>query len=459
MLKKGGHVRHHLTVAGVISLLSVLCVSSAESRAQTPPPTRVLTEQEAVAIAKTANRQTKKASLDIDRAAKSIWEAKTAYFPQSSAKVTSGYPLVAFRYTIPTGVLGTYPATGPIPATGSGITTTQAFTESTYAMVAQPIAQLYKIHLGVEIAQNARATAVQTARQQSQSVADQVRQSYHEICILQAKLETDASQQKALEETLRTVENNVARGVELAADKLQAKASLTQELYTGATDEDALVSAKEQLNMLLARDVDTDFSVEPLAMATDEELNLPEARATALKQRPEIQLSKLQVDKAKLDVRQERAGYIPDLNAQLTYVGFQNVDFLPKNAAVAGFSLNWNNPWDWGNRKANIESLRDVTKQQVLSAEDTAQQVTLDVDQKFRALKEARLFLNAAALSKDASAESLRNVSNQFQQHEALLADVLKQAADDQKHSENFTQALGSYWTARADFDRALGKD
>ncbi len=323
MLKKGGHVRHHLTVAGVISLLSVLCVSSQESKAQTPPPTRVLTEQEAVAIAKTANRQTKKASLDIDRAAKSIWEAKTAYFPQSSAKVTSGYPLVAFRYTIPTGVLGTYPATGPIPAT-------------TYAMVAQPIAQLYKIHVGVEIAQNARATAVQTARQQSQSVADQVRQSYHEICILQAKLETDASQQKALEETLRTVENNVARGVELAADKLQAKASLTQELYTGATDEDALVSAKEQLNMLLARDVDTDFSVEPLAMATDEELNLPEARATALKQRPEIQLSKLQVDKAKLDVRQERAGYIPDLNAQLTYVGFQNVDFLPKNAAVAG---------------------------------------------------------------------------------------------------------------------------
>src|SRR5260370_29792443 len=120
MLKKGGHVRHHLTVAGVISLLCVLCVSSAESKAQRTPP--VLTEQEAVAIAKTANRQTKKASLDIDRAAKSIWEAKTGYFPQSSAKVTSGYPLVAFRSTIPTGVRRPYPAAGPIPATGTGIT-------------------------------------------------------------------------------------------------------------------------------------------------------------------------------------------------------------------------------------------------------------------------------------------------------------------------------------------------
>src|SRR5260370_17108593 len=138
-----------------------------------------------------------------------------------------------------------------------------------------------------------------------------------------------------------------------------------------------------------------------------------------------MQICKLQVDKAKLDVRQERAGYIPDVNAQLTYVGFRNVDFLPKNAAVAGFSLNWNNPWDWGNRKANIESLRDVTKQQVLSAEDTAQQVTLDVDQKFRTLNEARLLLNAPALSKDPSAQSFPNVTHQFQQHAPLLAALL----------------------------------
>ena len=76
-----------------------------------------------MAIAKTASRQTKKASLDIDRAAKSIWEAKTDYCPQSSAKVIGGYPLSDFSFTMPKGALGNYPATGPIPATGSTITT------------------------------------------------------------------------------------------------------------------------------------------------------------------------------------------------------------------------------------------------------------------------------------------------------------------------------------------------
>lgn len=445
--------------AGVTCVLSVLLIGSTKIQAQslTIPP--LLTEQEAVETARTANRETKKTVLDIDRVAQSIWQAKTNYFPQSSINVTSGYPLAVFSFTVPKATLGTYPATGPIPATNTPITTGQNFTEMTYATIAQPLSQLYKIHLGVEIARSERAMAVESTRQQRQSVTDQVRKSYHQICILESQLIADDTQEKALEEALRIAENNVIQGTELEADKLQAKAALTQQRYTKAKDEDALLSAKEQLNLLLARDVDTEYSVEPLAPLTEEEINPSEARAIALKQRPEIRLAKLQIDKANLDVRQEKAGYIPDVNAQLTYIGFQNVDFLPKNVAVAGFSLSWRNPWDWGKRKANLASLRDVTKQKMLTADDTTQQVTLDVNQKFRALRQARLLVGAAALSKDASTESLRNVTNQFQQHEALLSEVLQQAAEDQKQSQNYTQALGAYWAARADFDRALGRD
>jgi outer membrane protein len=452
-------MRHSLTTASVIAAVCMLSMSGARVHAQSLPTAPLLTEQEAVEIAKSANRQTKRVSLDIDRAAQSIWEAKTNYLPQSSIRVTSGYPLADFNFTIPKGALGNYPSTGPVPGTNIGLTTSQSFTESSYAVVAQPIAQLYKIHLGVELAQNARDTAVETMRQQRQSVTDQVRQSYHQICILEVQLEEDASQQKALEEALRTIENNLTQGTALEAERLQAKASLTQQLYTRTKDEDALVSAKEQLNMLLARDVDTEFSVEPLPAPSEEELNLAQARATALAHRPEIRLAKLQIEKANLDVLQEKAGYIPDVNAQLTYVGFQNVNFLPKNAAIAGFSLSWTNPWDWGNRRANIASLRDVTKQEVLSSDDTSQQVTLDVGQRYRSLRESRLLVDAAEVAKQASAENLRNITNQFRQHEALLSDVLRQAAVDRTQSGNYAQALGTYWTARADFDHALGRD
>jgi outer membrane protein TolC len=83
----------------------------------------------------------------------------------------------------------------------------------------------------------------------------------------------------------------------------------------------------------------------------------------------------------------------------------------------------------------------------------------LDVSQKYRALQEARMLVDAATAAKEASAERLRVVTDQFKQQSALLADVLKQAANDSQQAGNLSQALAAFWNARADFDLALGND
>jgi len=158
-------------------------------------------------------------------------------------------------------------------------------------------------------------------------------------------------------------------------------------------------------------------------------------------------------------VRTERADYIPDISAQATYLGFQNVQFLPRNVATVGFSLQWRNPWDWGQRRAQIASLKDVTKQQQLSAEDARQQVLLDVDQRFRALQEARLSVDAAGLAQEASAERLRNLTNQYREQTTLLQDLLRQNSDFQQRQASYIETLSRYWSARADFQRAIGEE
>lgn len=419
----------------------------------------VLTEQETVEIARSANRRTKQSELDIDRAAMAIREARSNYLPQTTVTLAGGYPLGDIWFSVPAGTFGNYPATGPIPATRTTIEGGQQFSLFTSALIAQPISQLYKLHLSTEISRNALALAQESARQERQDVTQQVRRTYHEICLLEARLETDRSLRRALEQTLATEQNDVAQGTKLVAETLQVKSSLAQQRYEQANHEDALANTKEQLNLLLGRDVDTPFSVEPLSVISDEATDLSEARRIALQERPEIRLAKLQTAEADLEVRRQKADYIPDVSAQVVYVGFQGVDFLPKNVAVAGFGLNWNRPWDWGDRRAKIAALRDATKQQSLAAEEAAQQVTLDVDRKYGALAEARLFVEASRAGREASSEQLRNITDQFNQHAALISDVLSQSADDQKQSENYTRALQSYWNAQADFDRALGRD
>jgi outer membrane protein TolC len=355
--------------------------------------------------------------------------------------------------------LGTFPGTGPVPGKNVTLSGGQNLTMAAFASVGQPLSQLYKVHLALLSSRNQLALARAATRAQLQSVTQQVRQAYQQICLLEAKVATDSSQLKYLVEAQAVASHNVEQGTALAADSLDAKSAVAQQRYGLLKDSDALATAREQLNLLLARNVDEPFTVEPMAAPSGEEANLAEARATALRQRPEIREARLQVEKANLEIRREKVEYLPNVSAQLTYVGFQNIDFLPTNMVTAGISLEWENPWDWGSRRAKLAGLRDVSKQQSLTAEDATDKVLLDVSRKYRALQEARLLVDAAEVAKEASAERLRVVTNQFKQQSALLADVLKQTANDSLQAENLNQALAAFWNARADFDLALGND
>ena len=55
--------------------------------------------------------------------------------------------------------------------------------------------------------------------------------------------------------------------------------------------------------------------------------------------------------------------------------------------------------------------------------------------------------------------EKLRVMMNQYQQKAALLADLLQQQAAVAQADNQYQQALAGFWTAKAGFDRALGKD
>jgi outer membrane protein TolC len=428
---------------------------------QAPPPAAVplLTEQQAVEIARASNRQNRESALNGAQASSAIRQTESYFLPQSSVKLVSGFPLKPAAFSIPEGALGTFPGTGPVPGKNVTLSGGQNLTMATFATVGQPLSQLYKVHLALMTSRNQLALAQAATRAQMQTVTQQVRQAYHQICLLDVKVATDSSQLKYLEEAQAITNHNVEQGIALAADSLDAKTAVAQQRYGLLKDSDALSTAREQLNILMARNIDEPFTVEPMAAPSGEESELAVARATALRQRPEIREAKLQVEKANLDVRREKAEYLPNVSAQVTYVGFQNIDFLPTNMVTAGLSLEWENPWDWGRRRAKLAGLRDASKQQSLTAEDAMDKVLFDVNRKYRALQEARLLVEAAEVAKQASAERLRVVTNQFKQQSALLADVLKQSANDSQQAANLSQALATFWNARADFDLALGND
>jgi outer membrane protein TolC len=439
-----------------VALVVLGCCATLHLLAQ-DAPLPVLTQEKAVELALKGNRQIQSGVLDVTKSDAAVREAKANRYPQTNVFVVTGYPLQQIQFDIPAGVLGTYPGTGPIPGKSSEIGSPQQITTTVYGTVAQPLSQLYKVHLGVLSAQNAERFADAALQGQQVESAHQVRTAYANVLQLQAKVEADASELEYLKQASITAQRNLEQGAALKGDVLQSEAAIKQEQYQIMVDEDDLIMGKESLNRMLGRDLNISFSV-VMPSNAEEDIDLAAARTEALKLRAEIRQASLQVQKVELEVRNERAGYIPDISAQVTYLGFQGVSFLPSNVANVGLSLHWKDPWDWGQRRDRIREFRATSAQDRLSEQDAEQKVLLDVDQSYRKFKEAQLRIDAAAAAQEAAREGLREVTNQYGQHAALLSDVLKQRAAFSQQSGNYRQSVAALWSAGADFKAAIGE-
>jgi outer membrane protein TolC len=440
------------TAAVVRVVLSGLLAIAATAESQT------LSIDEAVAIAMDKNRTVQSAALDVDRAKEETAATKTTRLPQFQVYVLGGATLSPISFTIPRGALGVYPATGPIPGQNSSVTTPEQFTAFVFAQASQPLSQLWKVHLALMSSQIGENIAKERLRQQRQDTAQSVRDLYYQIAQTQSQIESGEALEKYLVELQGETDRNLTQLAVLKGDSLAVRAKLSQQRYQLLNLRDTNKAQKESFNRLLGRDLETEFSVDVQPLPKTEEIELAAARDLAFRQRPEIQQARLQTKKAELDVRRQRAEYLPDVSASFTYVTFPNVSFVPQNVLNAGFLLQWQ-PFDWGQKRHKTASLQDATKQATLAERDTEQQVLLDVHAKFRALAEARMLLDTTALAREAEREKLRVATNRYGQKAALLSDVVQQEGAVVQANSDYQNALAAFWKAKASFDRALGKE
>jgi len=322
----------------------------------------------------------------------------------------------------------------------------------------QPLTQIYKVSLAVDQARLGIGLAKEGLRAQEQETARQVKEAYYQVAQLQAQVASAKAAVQALIELSKLTEQRLSQETVLASDSLSVNAKLKQQRYQLLVAQDAFEVQKQNLNRLLGRDLRTPFSAEVPAFGTLAEWDLETARKQALEERPELREARFQTKIAEMDVRRERAKYIPDLGLQVGYLGFQNMTFLPQNGGYAGFVFQWQ-PFDWGYKKHRILELKATTEQKALTEQDAEQRVLLEVEDKFRKLGEARMLLEAQADQREAEQVKLRELTNRYNQQAALLSDLLQQQATVSQAEAQYQQAVAGFWTARAEFERTIGTD
>jgi outer membrane protein TolC len=418
----------------------------------------VLTLEEALALARSNNRDLKQWGLDVARQREALGEAKTHFYPRLDTSVLAAELLAPLDFTVKAGQFGTFSGTGPIPASNTNLHTPSRPIVVASVTASQPITQLIRIRLSVA-EQRLKIDAAQLSfAQRKQKLTDDVRQSYYQVLQSQLQYESQQSTVKYLEELLQLTSRRVSQQAALEADRLSIKAEVAKAIYRLTMIEDRLADSKEALNHLLGRSVQTEFSVEHVPAEFSEQQDLSAARTAALQHRPEVKLAANRMRQAELATKSERSHYIPDVSIQASYLSPANINFLPQNIGSVGALLTWQ-PWDWGEKHHKIRQATLAEKQAGLSSEDTREQILVEVDSNFRHLREARSYLAVTEAIRDAETEKMRTQKEAYSQQSILLSDLLKQHSALADAESQYHQAVLAYWSARADFQKTLGEE
>jgi len=444
----------------VESLCLVLTLVPAVAAAQPAPVaiTQRLTLDRAIQLAVENNRQIQTAALQLQKANEDVEVARTHRLPVFDIQGQAAQLLTPVDFAFPQGAFGEFPGVGPIPATDTDVSVPRQLTYYFSSQVSQPITQLFRIGLGIDSARATSAIEQEHLNAQRLSVTNSVKRLY--FAILQSESALDSTEQAlALYRELdRTLEVRVAQKVALRADSLDVRFRLAKEELTRTTYQNTLASQKEQLNQLLGRDVRTDFVVEPVTELSIAEVDLDAARTRALENRPDLREARLKVEQADLDRRLKKADRIPELSVAVSYSSYFNIDVMPTNLATAGLQLKWE-PFDWGRKGHELAAKTHTVTQARLAVRDTEDRIIVDVNNRFRTLSEKRALLNVARMAQATSREKLRVKTNQYQVQAALLPDVLQLRTEQASSDDQYQQALLAFWTAKADFENAIGEE
>lgn len=447
-----GHVRIALLL---LSVLAGLSVADFSVFAQTPAD--VLTLDRAIDIAVAFNRPMKMSRIEEQRAVDDIAALRTRRWPAFDLRTMSGGFLTPLQFSFSQGAFGTFPATGPIPFADVSIDSPRQLSTAVLFTAVQPITQLRKISQGETLLKlGAAVAAVQTDKRRQELIAD-VRRVYYGLHQAGAGLVATREALTQLEELDRVVTGYVESGVALPRDRLSVRTERAKAMSELLRLGHLQATLSERLNLLLGRDLATPFVVTELPAAAMDDRDLDGAVARAKAAHPSVREADLNVQRAAQDLRLKAMDRMPDVGVSFTYIRLLNVAVLPQTVAAASLVLSWE-PFDWGRRRDETSARGRTLEQARIGSQEAQAIVELNVRAKFRAVLEAQEALAVAQLARQTAAEEVRVMTDRYRAEAALLKDVLAAQTATAMAMLAHQQALGTFWTARAELDQAVGE-
>lgn len=415
----------------------------------------VLTLEQAIALALSDNHLVKNAELEVGKVEDNLSAARTFRLPSLHLYTLISEQLLKHNTRVNDPLSNILPGLDPFFTISAPRRPTTVFA----VQVLEPLSRQYQIGLNIKQVKLARDVEREELRLRQQATINEVKRTYYGILQTQSALDSLQESIRLYRELDRVTGDYVAQQVALKSDSLEVKTRLAKTEYEALNLTNQLATQKEQLNNLLGRDVRTDFRVSAVSDAADFGLDLVSARNRALDQRPELRAGRLKVKHAEIDRRIKKSEYIPDVSVGFTYMTLRNFgDIIPTNFASLGVVVKWE-VFDWGRKKNQLAEKDKVIEQAKNGLHESESLVLIDVGDKFRKLQQTRQALVVAQLSQETAREALRVNTNKYKLTAALFSDVLQSQASLAEANRQYQQSLLGYWTAKAEFEKAMGEE
>ncbi len=438
-------------------VIFIMLGATASVRGQTEPQPRVLSLQDAIAIAEGANPQSTIVNSREREAEANLRTARSAMLPKLGASETftdSTDPVFAFGARLRQ---GRFTANDFSPANLNYPPATSDFTSALGATW-----MMFDSGKALNQTRGARSTVTAAKKQieaTKQELAYQVIRAYYRALLADQEKATTATAVARARSFSKEAHDRVETGLALASEGLQADVDLSQREQDAAEAESNVSLAYADLGGVLGQLSMSFALVEPAGTPQAIPSTLQELQERALEARPDVAAARSRTIAAAQAVRASHDAYGPSFSS------FANVE-ADNPHLTGGGNTNWTvgakaeiQLFDGGARKAEVSKAtaeREIAEASLTQAET---QVSLQVSQAFFAVQTAQRQYTISNQLLAKANETLRTALDRYGAGLATITEVLGQQDQLRSMELNRIESLYRWWTAEAQLRLASGAD
>jgi outer membrane protein len=259
-----------------------------------------------------------------------------------------------------------------------------------------------------------------------------------------------------LSDQLHDAQNLYEFGLTTYNDVLQAEVALADAKQRLITAKNDVINAKSALNKLIGLPIPT-----PLSLAEEKELAAPQLKLAsasdlALEQRHDLRAAANRIEQGEKEVTKAKAQYFPRFYAQAGHFWQQNNAYVNDSQWFAILGFQWN-LFTGLDTQAQVRQANEKVEQLKIKHQDLSDQVRLDVQDTYLALKETAERIQVTEKAVTQAVENLRLNRERYREQVGTATEVVDASTLLTRTRVNYFNATYDHQLAKAQFLWALG--